>query len=90
MYVLSVPAPCGGHYTGSEGVVLSPNYPHNYTTGQTVTYYITVSAEFGNTPHSPFSKQLISNISAHSQPNTFHSGALPRCCQSVWNMSVNF
>ncbi|XP_046885306.1 CUB and sushi domain-containing protein 1-like [Hypomesus transpacificus] len=39
-------APCGGHYTGSEGVVLSPNYPHNYTTGQTCTYYITVSAEF--------------------------------------------
>ncbi|XP_036402136.1 CUB and sushi domain-containing protein 1-like [Megalops cyprinoides] len=39
-------APCGGHYTGSEGVVLSPNYPHNYTAGQTCSYFITVSAEF--------------------------------------------
>ncbi|XP_027021418.2 CUB and sushi domain-containing protein 1 isoform X3 [Tachysurus fulvidraco] len=39
-------APCGGQYTGSEGVVLSPNYPHNYTTGQTCTYFITVSGEF--------------------------------------------
>ncbi|XP_066534535.1 CUB and sushi domain-containing protein 1a [Hoplias malabaricus] len=39
-------APCGGQYTGSEGVVLSPNYPHNYTTGQTCSYYITVSGEF--------------------------------------------
>ena len=40
-------APRGGHHTGSEGVVLSPNYPHNYTTGQTCSYYITVSGEFG-------------------------------------------
>uniref|UniRef100_A0A671PAP2 CUB and sushi domain-containing protein 1-like n=1 Tax=Sinocyclocheilus anshuiensis TaxID=1608454 RepID=A0A671PAP2_9TELE len=39
-------APCGGQYTGSEGVVLSPNYPLNYTTGQTCSYYITVSGEF--------------------------------------------
>ncbi|XP_035256647.1 CUB and sushi domain-containing protein 1a isoform X1 [Anguilla anguilla] len=39
-------APCGGHYTGSEGVVLSPNYPFNYTAGQTCSYYITVSGEF--------------------------------------------
>ncbi|TSN48501.1 CUB and sushi domain-containing protein 1 [Bagarius yarrelli] len=39
-------APCGGQYTGSEGVVLSPNYPHNYTTSQTCTYFITVSGEF--------------------------------------------
>ncbi|MBN3320802.1 CSMD1 protein, partial [Atractosteus spatula] len=39
-------APCGGQYTGSEGVVLSPNYPHNYTAGQTCLYSITVSGEF--------------------------------------------
>ncbi|KAJ8250433.1 hypothetical protein COCON_G00223550 [Conger conger] len=39
-------APCGGHYTGSEGVVLSPNYPSNYTASQTCSYYITVSGEF--------------------------------------------
>ncbi|XP_066403389.1 CUB and sushi domain-containing protein 1 [Molothrus aeneus] len=39
-------APCGGQYTGSEGVVLSPNYPHNYTAGQTCHYSITVPKEF--------------------------------------------
>ena len=40
-------APCGGQYGGSEGVVLSPNYPLNYTTRQTCSYYITVSSQFG-------------------------------------------
>ncbi|CAB1338540.1 unnamed protein product [Coregonus sp. 'balchen'] len=30
----------------TPGVVLSPNFPHNYTTGQTCSYYITVSGEF--------------------------------------------
>lgn len=40
-------APCGGQYTGSEGVVLSPNYPHNYTAGQMCIYSITVPKEFG-------------------------------------------
>lgn len=40
-------APCGGQYGGSEGVVLSPNYPLNYTTRQTCSYYITVSPQFG-------------------------------------------
>ncbi|XP_045432188.1 CUB and sushi domain-containing protein 1 isoform X1 [Pipistrellus kuhlii] len=39
-------APCGGQYTGSEGVVLSPNYPQNYTAGQTCLYSITVPKEF--------------------------------------------
>ncbi|XP_075413304.1 CUB and sushi domain-containing protein 1 [Tenrec ecaudatus] len=39
-------APCGGQYTGSEGVVLSPNYPHNYTAGQICLYSITVPKEF--------------------------------------------
>ncbi|XP_073482747.1 CUB and sushi domain-containing protein 1 [Aquarana catesbeiana] len=39
-------APCGGQYTGTEGVVLSPNYPNNYTVGQTCHYSITVPKEF--------------------------------------------
>uniref|UniRef100_A0AAQ4Q019 CUB and Sushi multiple domains 1 n=1 Tax=Gasterosteus aculeatus aculeatus TaxID=481459 RepID=A0AAQ4Q019_GASAC len=42
----SCKAPCGGHYGGSEGVVLSPNYPLNYTTRQTCSYFITVSTQF--------------------------------------------
>ncbi|XP_072264529.1 CUB and sushi domain-containing protein 1 [Pyxicephalus adspersus] len=39
-------APCGGQYIGTEGVVLSPNYPNNYTTGQTCFYSVTVPKEF--------------------------------------------
>ncbi|XP_054557111.1 CUB and sushi domain-containing protein 1 [Talpa occidentalis] len=39
-------APCGGQYTGPDGVVLSPNYPRNYTAGQTCLYSITVPKEF--------------------------------------------
>uniref|UniRef100_A0A3Q2QXN5 CUB and Sushi multiple domains 1 n=1 Tax=Fundulus heteroclitus TaxID=8078 RepID=A0A3Q2QXN5_FUNHE len=42
----SCKAPCGGHYGGSEGVVLSPNYPLNYTARQLCSYYITVSPQF--------------------------------------------
>ncbi|XP_032960426.1 CUB and sushi domain-containing protein 1 [Rhinolophus ferrumequinum] len=42
----SCSAPCGGQYTGSEGVVLSPNYPRNYTAGQVCLYSITVPKEF--------------------------------------------
>uniref|UniRef100_A0A8C5A417 CUB and Sushi multiple domains 1 n=1 Tax=Gadus morhua TaxID=8049 RepID=A0A8C5A417_GADMO len=39
-------APCGGQYSGLEGVVLSPNYPLNYTTAQTCSYYITLTFIF--------------------------------------------
>ncbi|XP_056421690.1 CUB and sushi domain-containing protein 1 isoform X3 [Hyla sarda] len=39
-------APCGGQYTGMDGVVLSPNYPNNYTSGQICHYSITVPKEF--------------------------------------------
>lgn len=47
---ISIPfptAPCGGHFTGSEGTVLSPNYPHNYTRGQSCSYDIVVPGDFG-------------------------------------------
>ncbi|TWW68186.1 CUB and sushi domain-containing protein 1 [Takifugu flavidus] len=44
-------APCGGQYGGSEGVVLSPNFPLNYTTRQTCSYYISVSPQFGECQH---------------------------------------
>ncbi|XP_043916396.1 CUB and sushi domain-containing protein 1-like [Protopterus annectens] len=42
----SCTAPCGGQYTESGGMVLSPNYPHNYTAGQVCLYSITVPEEF--------------------------------------------
>ncbi|XP_037533201.1 CUB and sushi domain-containing protein 3 [Nematolebias whitei] len=42
----SCQAPCGGHFTGSEGTVLSPNYPHNYSRGQSCIYDIFVPGDF--------------------------------------------
>lgn len=53
-------APCGGQYTGSEGVVLSPNYPHNYTAGQICLYSITVPKEFGKLAFQPCSHHPVS------------------------------
>uniref|UniRef100_A0A8B9KMC1 CUB and Sushi multiple domains 3a n=1 Tax=Astyanax mexicanus TaxID=7994 RepID=A0A8B9KMC1_ASTMX len=42
----SCQAPCGSRSTGSEGTVLSPNYPHNYTKGHSCLYEIAVPGEF--------------------------------------------
>uniref|UniRef100_A0A8C3UBV4 CUB and Sushi multiple domains 2 n=1 Tax=Catharus ustulatus TaxID=91951 RepID=A0A8C3UBV4_CATUS len=42
----SCTAPCGGQYTGSDGVVLSPNYPQNYTSGQVCLYSIVVPQDY--------------------------------------------
>ncbi|KAK1340237.1 hypothetical protein QTO34_018803 [Cnephaeus nilssonii] len=39
-------APCGGQYVGSDGVVLSPNYPRNYTSGQICLYFVTVPKDY--------------------------------------------
>uniref|UniRef100_A0A9L0I7U5 CUB and Sushi multiple domains 2 n=1 Tax=Equus asinus TaxID=9793 RepID=A0A9L0I7U5_EQUAS len=39
-------APCGGQYVSSDGVVLSPNYPQNYTSGQICLYFVTVPKDY--------------------------------------------
>uniref|UniRef100_A0A8C4PVU6 CUB and Sushi multiple domains 3 n=1 Tax=Equus asinus asinus TaxID=83772 RepID=A0A8C4PVU6_EQUAS len=39
-------APCGSRSTGSEGTVLSPNYPKNYSVGHNCVYSIAVPKEF--------------------------------------------
>ncbi|XP_058853305.1 CUB and sushi domain-containing protein 2-like [Acipenser ruthenus] len=39
-------APCGGQYSGSDGVVLSPNYPGNYSSGQSCLYSIEVPKDY--------------------------------------------
>lgn len=44
---MSLAAPCGGQYVGSDGVVLSPNYPQNYTSGQICLYFVTVPKDYG-------------------------------------------
>lgn len=40
-------APCGSRSTGSEGTVLSPNYPKNYSVDHNCVYSIAVPKEFG-------------------------------------------
>ncbi|TSK31354.1 CUB and sushi domain-containing protein 3 [Bagarius yarrelli] len=42
----SCQAPCGSRSTGSEGTVLSPNFPKNYTSGHSCVYSISVPREF--------------------------------------------
>ncbi|MCJ8746358.1 hypothetical protein PDJAM_G00140860, partial [Pangasius djambal] len=42
----SCQAPCGSRSTGSEGTVLSPNFPRNYTAGHSCVYSISVPREF--------------------------------------------
>ncbi|XP_043915904.1 CUB and sushi domain-containing protein 1-like [Protopterus annectens] len=39
-------APCGGQFMGSEGVVLSPNFPQNYSSDQVCLYSIVVSKDY--------------------------------------------
>ena len=48
------PAPCGGQYTGLEGVVLSPGYPGNYSRPQTCLYSVVVPKDYGEKFSSPF------------------------------------
>lgn len=47
LHLISLSAPCGGQYVGSDGVVLSPNYPQNYTSGQICLYFVTVPKDYG-------------------------------------------
>ncbi|XP_061076047.1 LOW QUALITY PROTEIN: CUB and sushi domain-containing protein 3-like [Conger conger] len=42
----SCQAPCGSRSTGTEGTVLSPNFPRNYTAGHSCVYAISVPREF--------------------------------------------
>uniref|UniRef100_A0A8B9LZ55 CUB and Sushi multiple domains 2 n=1 Tax=Astyanax mexicanus TaxID=7994 RepID=A0A8B9LZ55_ASTMX len=37
---------CGGQYSGLEGVVLSPGYPGNYSSGRTCLYSVTVPKDY--------------------------------------------
>ncbi|XP_073446315.1 CUB and sushi domain-containing protein 3 isoform X7 [Dendrobates tinctorius] len=39
-------APCGSRSTGSEGTVLSPNYPKNYSVGHNCVFSVAVPKEF--------------------------------------------
>ncbi|XP_023815635.1 CUB and sushi domain-containing protein 2 isoform X1 [Oryzias latipes] len=39
-------APCGGQYTGLEGVVLSPGYPGNYSRSRTCLYSVVVPKDY--------------------------------------------
>ncbi|XP_017913579.1 PREDICTED: CUB and sushi domain-containing protein 3-like [Capra hircus] len=59
-------APCGSRSTGSEGTVLSPNYPKNYSVGHNCVYSIAVPKEFAPSFYdSSEYKKTAKGISAH-------------------------
>ncbi|KAK1880140.1 CUB and sushi domain containing protein 2, partial [Dissostichus eleginoides] len=39
-------APCGGQYSGLEGVVLSPGFPGNYSRSRTCLYTVVVPKDY--------------------------------------------
>lgn len=49
MYIftcVSTIAPCGGNLTGSNGFILSPNYPHPYPHSKDCDWLIAVNSDF--------------------------------------------
>uniref|UniRef100_A0A8C8AY99 CUB and Sushi multiple domains 2 n=1 Tax=Otus sunia TaxID=257818 RepID=A0A8C8AY99_9STRI len=63
-------APCGGQYTGSDGVVLSPNYPQNYTSGQVCLYFIVVPKDYVVFGQFAFFQTALNDIiEVHDGPN---------------------
>lgn len=53
-FLCSSAAPCGGQYTGLEGVVLSPGYPGNYSSSRTCMYSVVVPKDYGKPRTSTF------------------------------------
>uniref|UniRef100_A0A8C0FU17 CUB and Sushi multiple domains 2 n=1 Tax=Bubo bubo TaxID=30461 RepID=A0A8C0FU17_BUBBB len=63
-------APCGGQYTGSDGVVLSPNYPQNYSSGQVCLYFIVVPKDYVVFGQFAFFQTALNDIiEVHDGPN---------------------
>uniref|UniRef100_A0A7M4DYW0 CUB and Sushi multiple domains 2 n=1 Tax=Crocodylus porosus TaxID=8502 RepID=A0A7M4DYW0_CROPO len=63
-------APCGGQYTGSDGVVLSPNYPQNYTSGQVCLYFVVVPKDYVVFGQFAFFQTALNDvIEVHDGPN---------------------
>ncbi|XP_048681763.2 CUB and sushi domain-containing protein 2 isoform X3 [Caretta caretta] len=63
-------APCGGQYTGSDGVVLSPNYPRNYTSGQICLYFVVVPKDYVVFGQFAFFQTALNDvIEVHDGPN---------------------
>lgn len=49
MYTFScvlILAPCGGNLTGSNGFILSPNYPHPYPHSKDCDWLIAVNSDY--------------------------------------------
>lgn len=41
-----ITAPCGGNLTGSNGFILSPNYPHPYPHSKDCDWLIAVNSDY--------------------------------------------
>ncbi|XP_075681928.1 CUB and sushi domain-containing protein 3 isoform X5 [Rhinoderma darwinii] len=94
-------APCGSRSTGSEGTVLSPNYPKNYSVGHNCVYSVAVPKEFAvprtsatqcsSVPEPRFGKRMGNDFALGSvvffecNPGYVLHGSLAIRCDSVPN-----
>ncbi|CAH2222352.1 Hypothetical predicted protein [Pelobates cultripes] len=63
-------APCGGQYVSQDGVILSPNYPRNYTVGQSCSYYIVVPKDYVVFGQFTFFQTALNDVvEVHDGPN---------------------
>lgn len=55
-------APCGGQYSGLDGVVLSPGYPGNYSRARTCLYSVVVPKDYGKPMKSTTLRGLLPSL----------------------------
>ncbi|KAM4028719.1 CUB and sushi domain-containing protein 3 isoform 7-T7 [Anomaloglossus baeobatrachus] len=94
-------APCGSRSTGSEGTVLSPNYPKNYSVGHNCVFSVAVPKEFAvprtsatqcsSVPEPRFGKRIGNEFAVGSvvffecNPGYILQGSVAIRCDSVPN-----
>uniref|UniRef100_A0A8C9Y1H6 CUB and Sushi multiple domains 2 n=1 Tax=Sander lucioperca TaxID=283035 RepID=A0A8C9Y1H6_SANLU len=69
-------APCGGQYSGLEGVVLSPGYPGNYSSAQTCLYSVVVPKDYVVFSQFAFFQTALNDIVEVNDGPTQHSRVL--------------
>ena len=65
---------------GSDGVVLSPNYPQNYTSGQICLYFVTVPKDYGMDLFCVF---MFSNCFRFSSASQLHPNPTLNCMAPI-------
>lgn len=77
---------------GSDGVVLSPNYPQNYTSGQICLYFVTVPKDYGMGRYVCFCLFVclcFLTLSNSSAPSQLYPPSTPSCIHSFCGYRQN-